>query len=68
MPGSRRVTAEIVIDGAGISGTITEAAGEQQTFNGWLQLISILQSDSQLEDGQAENPPMNAQGKPRCDG
>jgi hypothetical protein len=49
----RHLTATLVVDGTSISGVITDAGGAQQSFRGWLELISILQA----QDAVTEQPP-----------
>ncbi len=39
----RHLTAEILVDGTTISGTVRDHAGHRQAFSGWLQLIGLLQ-------------------------
>ncbi len=55
----RRFNAELTVDGASISGIVKEQDGHEQPFNGWLQLIGLLQA----EDQSTEPPPASPSPK-----
>lgn len=54
MTTARRLVAEIVVDDQALSGVVTDEAGRRWSFQGWLELIGLLQ---RADDGGDGEPP-----------
>ena len=48
--------AEILIDEHTLSGVVTDEAGRQEPFQGWLELIGLLQEDDHAGDQPPPRP------------
>lgn len=59
MPAPRRLTAELVVHGAALSGVVTDEEGRAEAFHGWLELIALLRLAGAPADAEA---PDRAQG------
>ncbi len=53
MPGVRLLTAELSVDGAAVSGFVIDELGRRRRFDGWLELIAVIQTPA---DGHDEVP------------